>query len=229
MRIERKDIPKLVMIELLKDICGCLALFLFIAGVGLLLTPCDARAASEGVSYSPVVHLECLPRDTYRELEDHLPDWGFAGLEIVAHYDDDRHLWSAQDGFDGGSVGPWHLQQPDPFDLGVTCSSEIPWEDPDWRDWTIAIAYSDHSARLQAAAWLDIVGPVVSDASAERPDLTEGELAGIAAMSNSSPARTRTWGRATGWDVDAMLELYLDFHDHSPTKVRRVERIRRRL
>ena len=229
MRIERKDIPKIVLLDLLRGICGFLFIMLFSALL-VLAVPCDGHAASEGVSYSPVVHLECLPRDTYRELEDHLPDWGFIGLEIVAHYDEDRHLWSGQDGFDGGSFGPWHLQQADPFDLGVTSRFESPWtDDPEWRDWMIAIGYSDHSAELQATAWLDIVEPVVSDASAERPGLSEGELAGIAAMSNSSPARTRTWGRATGWDVHQMLELYLDFHNHSLTKQRRVERIRSRL
>lgn len=229
MRIERKQIPKLVMIDLLKDICGCLALFLFLAGV-VLLTPCDARAASEGVSYTPVIRLECNERDTYSELRELLPPWAFKGLEIVAHYSDNRQLWSAQDGGDCGNFGPFHLQGPDPFDLGVISRTDCPWaDDAEWRDWMVAFGYSEYSARLQAAAWLDIVGPVVSDASAERLDLTEGEMAGIAAMSNSSPARTRTWGRQHGWNLELMLAEYLDFHNHSATKLRRVARIRSHL
>ncbi len=201
-----------------KVILGCVVVMVF-AWVWLV-----SQRAAWTMDNSPVVYLECLPRDTYGELEDHLPEWGFLGLEIVAHYDSERHLWSAQHGYDCGNFGPWHLQPPDPFELNVTSDTECPWDDdPQWRDWMIAIGYSDHSAELQANAWIDIVGPTVGIALAK--GASNQEAAGIAAMCNSGPAHVRRWAAERDtWELMALIDAYLDHRDTAHRR-RRVYRI----
>lgn len=188
----------------------CLLLLFLAAGA-------QANALPDGPT-CPLTHSECLPRDLHADItRAGAEPWEIGAIEAVASGRQGRDMVTLTEAGQCGGAGFLSLT-PGREGLGLSWEGHCAWDDPQWRDNTLAWLYSDASGGIQLAAFRRISGRAIAEAhraGMPRP------LAAI--MANSAPNAFVRAGRARGWDRVEILKWYVSQGDPE-RRLHRVER-----
>lgn len=177
----------------------------------------------------PVLWPECQDRDVFRDLQAVAGEAGECNLTPPTDVE-----WQAIEAVvyggrmartpvdlhrqDCGAMGWAHWQPPDPWSVGIEAKRECAYQDPEWRDWTMALMYSDWSGPLSLMAWRERTSLVRS--MSRRAGWHDDNIAMALAMANSTGQRGFIeMAEQCAWKVPCVVLEYVGDSAHRRRRI----------